>query len=294
MRTISIALTTYNGEQFLRRQLDSILNQSCAFEELVVCDDCSTDATRDILREYARADNRIRVILNERNLGFKANFEKAIRLCSGELIALADQDDIWLPDHIKILADGIGDKLLVAADAELIDSTGEKLNHRLSEVKNFCKPEFDYNSVFRFIAYYQNPFQGASMMFRREFIDFTLPIPENVKYHDVWFALIASAMDSFAFVDSPVTLYRMHGGNASGEHKHHTTIRSVVGHFLKSELGNNRKCVIEALAHKDNINVPNPLLIEEAVQYFRNRSFATRLRNLLFELKNYSSIYGNN
>lgn len=293
MRSISIALTTYNGEKFLRQQLDSIRAQSIPFTELVVCDDCSNDSTRDILMEYAQADNRIRVVFNESNLGFKANFEKAIRLCSGDLIALADQDDIWLPDHLKILADGIGDKLLVGADAELIDSAGNSLDCRLSAVKNFRKPDFDCNSVFRFIAYYQNPFQGASMMFRREFIDIALPIPHNVKYHDVWFALIASAMDSFAYIDVPVTLYRMHGGNASGEHKHHWTVRTVAGHFLKKNLGNNRKSVIEALTQNNNIKDCNPLLLTEAVSYFRNRSFATRLRNLFFEIKNYSSIYGN-
>ena len=100
---ISIALTTYNGEKFLKEQLDSILNQTYSDYELVVCDDCSTDSTRQILKEYEKKDKRINVFLNNNNLGFKNNFEKAISLCTGEYIALSDQDDIWDEKKLEIL-----------------------------------------------------------------------------------------------------------------------------------------------------------------------------------------------
>ena len=95
-KRVSIALATYNGEMFLREQLDSILNQSVRNFELVICDDCSKDSTWDILNEYAIADSRIRILRNDKNLGFLGNFEKAIQHTQEKFVALADQDDIWL------------------------------------------------------------------------------------------------------------------------------------------------------------------------------------------------------
>ncbi len=99
---ISIALCTYNGEQFLGRQLASIQQQTRAPDELVVCDDCSTDRTLEILQEFAAsAAFPVRITRNEQNLGFVANFERAIRLCLGDLVALCDQDDIWYPTRLE-------------------------------------------------------------------------------------------------------------------------------------------------------------------------------------------------
>ena len=94
---ISIAMATFNGEKYLREQIDSILAQTHQNFELVICDDCSTDGTAGILREYETQDSRIRVYVNERNIGFKKKFERAISLCKGEYIALSDQDDVWRP-----------------------------------------------------------------------------------------------------------------------------------------------------------------------------------------------------
>ena len=98
---ISVAMATYNGEKFIREQLDSILAQTITDWELIVCDDVSTDSTIAILEEYANKDGRIQIHKNKVNLGFKRNFEKAISLCSGDYIALCDQDDIWKHDKVE-------------------------------------------------------------------------------------------------------------------------------------------------------------------------------------------------
>ena len=103
MPQISIAMTTYNGEKYLAEQLDSILSQTHTDWELIICDDCSTDSTWQILQEYAQKDSRIKIYKNEQNLGFKKNFEKAIGLCTGDYIALSDQDDVWFPEHLSLL-----------------------------------------------------------------------------------------------------------------------------------------------------------------------------------------------
>ena len=292
MAAISIALTTYNGDVFLREQLDSILNQTIKFKELVICDDCSTDSTKEILIDYRNKDPRIKLYFNDKNLGFKANFEKAIGLCSGELIALSDQDDIWLPDHLEKLYTHLGDKMIVCGDAEIIDKQGKRTSSRLSKIKNFYWGKKTYKSLFQFIAYYQNPFQGASMMIRRDFLEkVLLPIPAKVKYHDVWFAICGTIYESIVFVDCPITLYRMHGNNASGSHRHKSTLRTLLGHLLKTNLDNNRREILDALYHVV-LPAQNIKLIDDGVKYYRNRSISTRIKNFIFELINYNAIYG--
>ena len=103
---IGIAMTTYNGEKYLKEQIDSILNQTVSDFELIVCDDVSSDSTMDILNGYAAKDSRVHVFRNEENLGFLKNFEKAIRIClDPEYVALSDQDDVWTENHLEVLVD---------------------------------------------------------------------------------------------------------------------------------------------------------------------------------------------
>ena len=98
-KLVSIAMATYNGEKYLKEQLDSIYAQTYKDIEVIVCDDCSSDKTVEILDEY-KEKYGLKYYINEKNLGFKKNFEKAISLCSGDFIALADQDDIWIENKI--------------------------------------------------------------------------------------------------------------------------------------------------------------------------------------------------
>ncbi len=99
---VSIAMTTYNGEKYLSAQLDSILNQTYKNLEIIICDDCSTDDTRQILTNYSKKDSRIKLFFNDKNLGYSKNFQKAISLCTGNFISLSDQDDIWIPEKISL------------------------------------------------------------------------------------------------------------------------------------------------------------------------------------------------
>ena len=129
---ISIAMATYNGEKYLREQIDSILNQTIQDFELIVCDDCSTDTTWNILQDYQSQDRRIKCYRNEENLGFKKNFEKAIGLCTGEYIALSDQDDIWLPEHLEKLVNIIGNADLACGTELLFSDTTNKMMEKLT------------------------------------------------------------------------------------------------------------------------------------------------------------------
>lgn len=210
---ISIALASYNGSKYIREQLDSILSQTYQDFELIICDDNSTDSTWQILEEYAQKDNRIKIFENEKNLGFKKNFEKAISLCSGEYIALSDQDDIWMENHLEVLLNNLGDKSISGGNALLVDENGRSKGIKLNEVDNFI--EFDANKFIYRVLFVSDPIQGASMLMKKKFIDSCLPIPEKIKYHDAWFAACACLNNGVTYTFDVINKYRQHGNNVT-------------------------------------------------------------------------------
>ena len=212
---ISIAMTTYNGEKYLREQLNSIFNQTVQDFEMIVCDDCSKDSTWQILEEYACKDSRVRIFKNEHNLGFKKNFEKAISLCKGEYVALCDQDDVWLPTHISTLLNNLGNKSISCGNAVLIDSDGNDMHKLLNEIDGGFVFMPEGSKLIWRIVFNGNPFQGASMMMPVSFFKKSLPIPENVNYHDAWFSACACFEGGVSYTFDPVTKYRQHGNNVT-------------------------------------------------------------------------------
>jgi len=137
----SIALCTYNGEQYLKEQLESYAYQTQLPDELIVCDDGSTDSTIDIIREFAdSASFSVKLYINEQNLGSTKNFEKAIRLCTGDIIFLSDQDDVWREDKISLMSQifeecpGTG---AIFTDADVVDSRLQFLGYRLWDPVRF-------------------------------------------------------------------------------------------------------------------------------------------------------------
>ena len=118
---ISIAMCSYNGERFIKEQIDSIIAQTYKNFELIIVDDGSKDNTINIIKEYQLKDHRIKLFQNDNNLGFVKNFEKAISLCSGDFIALADQDDVWKKNKLEVFLKNINGNMLIYSDAILID-----------------------------------------------------------------------------------------------------------------------------------------------------------------------------
>lgn len=295
MQTVSIALTTYNGERFLREQLDSVLAQTIPFTELIVVDDRSTDHTWDILCEYSEKDTRIRLYRNEKNYGYLKNFEKALSLCSGEYIALCDQDDIWLPEHLEVLLTGIRDKCLAAGDAIIVDSVGSSTGRKLSRTLNL-----DYvpaNSLAKafFIFFYRSPYHGMTMLMKKDFLEKALPIPQELKYHDIWFGSLACFYGGLNYIDTPVTLYRRHSNAVSGGKKHLSRMRTLISHvLLKKELSDRpalTRCIRDRLAGCLNNRQVN--FLNQADRYYqRRKSLPGRICNLFFDIKNFKLIYG--
>jgi glycosyltransferase involved in cell wall biosynthesis len=201
---ISVALCTYNGERFLRPQLDSLLGQDHAELEVVAVDDGSTDGTVAILEAYARRDPRVRLHRNAENLGYRRNFERALGLCSGELVAPCDQDDVWHPTKLRRLVAALGGAPAAYCDSQLVDEAGRPMGRRMSQL--FAAGPIDDPAGF----FFGNPVSGHAMLFRRALLERALPIPEGL-FHDWWLAFVAAAEGGVGWCAEPLVDYRQHG-----------------------------------------------------------------------------------
>jgi len=219
---ISVAMATYNGASYLGQQLQSIAAQSLLPGEVVLGDDASTDDTRDIARRFAAAvPFAVQVLGHPRTLGVVGNFQQAIAACTGEIIVLADQDDVWRPQKLARIAEAFaGDPALalVFSDADAIDAQGRPLGYRLWPAVGFTPPEQRAVGGGRLLASLlrRNVVTGATLAFRATFRDLLLPIPSFVQ-HDAWIAtLLAAVADCRALVE-PLIAYRQHPQQQQGE-----------------------------------------------------------------------------
>jgi glycosyltransferase involved in cell wall biosynthesis len=201
---VSIAICTYNGERFLAKQLDSILNQTYGNIEVVVVDDCSSDGTLNILEDAERKDSRVRFFINERNLGYNKNFEKAVKLCSGDYIAISDQDDIWLPYKIERLLSCIKDKQMVYANSAFIDEDDNLMGSLILHPERNVSRFHNYKNIL-----VENFVTGHNILFRRDALDLILPFPEK-GFYDWWMGFVMLYENQLCFCNEVVTHYRVH------------------------------------------------------------------------------------
>ena len=217
---ISVALCTYNGERFLQKQLASIVEQNRLPDELVVCDDRSTDSTLSLLRTFAaEAPFPVRIVANEHNLGSTRNFEQAIRLCSGDLIALSDQDDIWHPDRLRRCEEVLKSRPaagLVFTDAQVIDDQDQVATERL-----WSTFQFTGKTKARFLAGDQDLclrtrfVTGATVMFRSVLRDCCFPVGKGW-IHDEWLAAATPLFADVCALDEVLLSYRQHSRQQVG------------------------------------------------------------------------------
>jgi len=219
--SISIALCTFNGGRYLDNLLDSLLMQTTLPRELVICDDCSTDSTIEILNKFkSRAPFNVKIILNKERLGVIHNFEKALSLCKGDYIAPCDQDDVWSPEKLDTLITllkqmemkpGHG-PYFAHTDIDLVDSQLKKMGISFLEHQGL-KP-LDQRQYRTLLV--QNYIPGCSALFTRDLLEHALPIPEAAVMHDWWLALIASIAGKIHYDPSRTVLYRQHADNHLG------------------------------------------------------------------------------
>jgi len=203
----SIAMATYNGEKYLREQLDSIYAQTYKNIEVIVCDDCSSDKTVEILKEYSERFG-LKYFINEKNLGYVKNFEKAISLCNGEYIALSDQDDIWLENKLDILLNEIDDNLLIHSDCELIDEFGNSLQlHWKSEINSHKNFE-DF--------LFSNLVTGCTILFKKGLLKGIAAFPDGLAYHDWYLGILAAKEKKIKYLNKSLIQYRQHSHQDTG------------------------------------------------------------------------------
>ncbi len=208
---ISIAMATYNGEKFIKEQLESILKQTVTLHEIIITDDNSQDSTRRILTDYRDAyPELIKLFFNEKNLGYIKNFEKAVSLCSGEYIALSDQDDLWDANKIEVLLDKIQNADLAYSDARLIDGLNKILHPSFTGFSN----KQVQNTGFINLCI-NNTVTGCTILVRKNILSKAIPFPTVIP-HDHWLALVASDGNGIKYYDHPLISYRQHDNNALG------------------------------------------------------------------------------
>jgi glycosyltransferase involved in cell wall biosynthesis len=218
---ICLALCTYNGERFLQEQLDSIASQVRLPDLLVTVDDKSSDDTVKIIEAFAKnAPFPVKHFVNEKNLGFIKNFEKAVRLCEGEIIALVDQDDVWIPEKLEVIEKYFSDDPLtdmIFSDADVVDEKLNSLGYSLWESLGITPSKqkiFEDNREFE--AFLKSIFiNGATMAFRSKHRDKILPFTEGC-HHDAWIYGVISLNGRIRPIPEKLFLYRQHNSNTVG------------------------------------------------------------------------------
>lgn len=203
---VSVIMCTYNGSKFVDEQVQSILDQEYQNFELIIVDDCSTDNTLELLLIWQNKDQRITVHQNESNLGYNKNFEKAIQLGSGDLFALADQDDIWLPQRISKTVAQFKVPGVVLAHSKSVRLEGKELKYHLAKLHYHFSGN-DTRKLFFF-----NQVMGHDMTFSKALVPNIVPIPQGMSY-DWWIAVIATCYGNIAAVDEYLVHHRIHSTN---------------------------------------------------------------------------------
>lgn len=208
---ISVCMATYNGERYLRQQLESILSQLSEQDaEIVIADDGSTDETLQIVESLK--DSRIRVLPAEKHLGTIYNYERALQAAKGDVIFLADQDDIWLPGKVAVVLDKLKECDLVMHDAYMLRQKDSQegawqRSGKLSDIRPYKSGVVS--------NWWKNSFTGCCVAFRRQVHEKALPFPRNLPMHDQWLGLVAERCFRVRWIEEPLVEYRQHSSNAT-------------------------------------------------------------------------------
>lgn len=223
---LSVALCTYNGSIHLAEQLSSIAAQTRLPDELVVCDDGSTDGSVGVIQSWASSMSfPVHVHVNRSNLGVIKNFERAISLCRGDIVALSDQDDVWHVDKLSWeeallqARPGLG---LVFTDADVVDECLRPLGYSMWDSCRFSRAE---QSMVRRgkavdVLLRRNVVTGATMAFRSHYKSLILPMPPNpVHLHDYWIAFLIASVAEIDFLPDRLVKYRQQPSQQIGAHQ---------------------------------------------------------------------------
>jgi glycosyltransferase involved in cell wall biosynthesis len=203
-------MTSYNGIKYIGEQIESILSQLAPYDQLIISDNGSTDGTIEFVQKLRHSDSRIILSVYTDKLGIIPNLNHAFPLAKGELIFLADQDDIWLPNRVEYCKELFRKRkklLLLQTNSEIINNDGIKINKTFFELRK-CGVGVIKN-------YWKNTWQGCNIVFRRKLLEVAYPIPEALPMHDVWLGILADLCGKVKMDKSVLALYRRHENNQS-------------------------------------------------------------------------------
>lgn len=206
---ISVVLAAYNGARFIEQQVHSILEQDHRQLELIIVDDASSDDTTKRLEQMASQDARIKLHLNEQNVGYIRTFEKGLALAQGDYIALSDQDDVWAPHKLSTLLAQITHYPIIFSDSQLIDDKNQHLPKKLSDIKQLS----DVPSCLCYAIGGSAP--GHAMLIRKDIIQHCFPFP-TILPHDYWLAFVATWYGTIKYIPATLNFYRQHAHNVFG------------------------------------------------------------------------------
>lgn len=206
---VSIAMATFNGQKYIREQLNSLVNQTYPKIEVIITDDCSLDNTTSIIKEFQAKFSTITLFLHQQNKGVTKTFENSIKNCTGEFIALSDQDDIWDLNKIDLLVNAIGKEDAIYSNSLLVNEHGLSLQKEFSALMNVRS----YYSGAPFLL--SNCVPGHTILMKNSFAKTILPFPGHIMF-DRWISYNAAANNGIKFFNKPLVKYRQHGTNTIG------------------------------------------------------------------------------
>ncbi len=274
---VSIVMCTYNGAVYLQEQLDSILNQTYAIQEIVIVDDASADQTKDIILSNAKKHSIIKYFFNEQNIGFTKNFEKALTLASNEYIAIADQDDYWVNTKIeKMMSSWNTESPLMYCDS--IHFRGNIPDTFIANKKN---RKIAGSNPFQLSMY--NTISGHAMIVKKSFLSKVLPIPATV-FYDWWMAIVASCNGGILFVPEILVLQRAHDNNV--------TIQNLTENQLLINYKKRLTAHLNAFTKIINLSPPQQDYFNRLeVLWLNNKEGKFNLKLFLFLMKYREDIY---
>ena len=269
---VSVIMTTYNGEQYLRPQLETVLTQSYKNIEIIICDDFSTDNTREIIKDFADADKRISYYFNELNLGVNKNFEQGFSKAKGDFIAIADQDDIWLPGKIEEQM-----ALFTANEIVLVHSISVRFSGETFPIikKASSVNLFAGSDVKKLLL--RNSVSGHNIIFRKKLLSQILPLPKDV-YYDWWIVQAAACAGKVAGTSKVLAYQRSHDYNVTV--KERTTPNQTEAEYAE------RKNALQAFIRLKGLKENDRKFIEVLRIKFlqlENRSFSPELYRFLMQ-----------
>jgi glycosyltransferase involved in cell wall biosynthesis len=269
---VSIVLATYNGAKYLAAQLDSLLNQTYGYTEIIICDDASTDNTQTIIKDYAEKNNNISYYFHVTNIGVNKNFEFGFLKAKGNFIAVADQDDIWLPHKIETQLKLFTTNNVVLTHSTSIRFTGDKIPTKT--VKKITHL-FEGNDVRKLIL--RNSVSGHNIIFKTALLQQLLPIPSNI-YYDWWLVQTAACNGFVAATNNVLAYQRAHEQNVTIK-KRHTVFQT------KAEY-EERKNALQAFLKLKGLEKLDYEFINQTFEHFltlENKTFSLSLYKYLLK-----------